>query len=225
MDDFVLNIKYLFGVCLISPENFDVWCDGMQISEMFNQYLSKCTFSASEITFLLTPWNRVLLEKLTSSQLVKKFPAFCGPQRFITAFTSVCHLSLSWASLIPMPLYFIFWRSIVILSSHLHLGLPSGLFSLSIPTKTLYTLLLSPILAICHTHHILLNLITLTILGEEYRLLSSSLCNFLHSPVTSSLLGPNILLNTLFSSTPSAYIPPWMWATKLHTHTKQEAKL
>jgi hypothetical protein len=26
------------------------------------------------------------------------------------------------------------------------------------------------------------------------------LCNFLHSPVTSSLLGPNILLRTLFSN-------------------------
>ena len=36
---------------------------------------------------------------------------------------------------------------------------------------------------------------------EEYRSLSSSLCSFLHFPVTSSLLGPNILLNTLFSNT------------------------
>ena len=34
-----------------------------------------------------------------------------------------------------------------------------------------------------------------------YRSLSFSLCSFLHSPVTSSLLGPNILLNTLFSNT------------------------
>ena len=38
-----------------------------------------------------------------------------------------------------------------------------------------------------------------TLLGEEYRSLSSSLCSFLHSLVTSSLLGPTILLNTLFS--------------------------
>jgi len=37
--------------------------------------------------------------------------------------------------------------------------------------------------------------------GNEYRSLSSSLCNFLHSPVTSSFLGPNTLLNTLFSNT------------------------
>jgi hypothetical protein len=38
-------------------------------------------------------------------------------------------------------------------------------------------------------------------LGKEYRSFNSSLCSFLHSPVTSSLLGPNILLNTLFSNT------------------------
>jgi len=46
-------------------------------------------------TYLLTPWSRVLLEKLTSFQLVKKFPAFYGTRRFITAFISACHLSLS----------------------------------------------------------------------------------------------------------------------------------
>jgi hypothetical protein len=38
-------------------------------------------------------------------------------------------------------------------------------------------------------------------LGEEYRLFNPSLWNFLHFPVTSSHLGPNILLNTLFSNT------------------------
>jgi hypothetical protein len=33
------------------------------------------------------------------------------------------------------------------------------------------------------------------IFGEEYRAYSSLLCSLLHSPVTSSLLGPNILLS------------------------------
>jgi len=37
-------------------------------------------------------------KKLTGSQLVKKFPAFYGTRKFITAFTSARHLSLSWAS-------------------------------------------------------------------------------------------------------------------------------
>ena len=147
---------------------------------------------------LLTPWCRVLLEKLTGLQLVKKFPAFHGTRRFITALTSVCHLSLSWASPIqsiyPHPTS---WRSILILSAHLRLGLPSGLFPSGFPTKTLYTPLSSPIRATCPAHLILLDFITCTILGEEYKSLSSSLCNLLHSPVISSLLGPNILLNTL----------------------------
>ena len=44
-----------------------------------------------------TPWSRVLLGKLIGSQLVKKVPAFYGTRRFITAFTSSRHLSLSWA--------------------------------------------------------------------------------------------------------------------------------
>ena len=47
---------------------------------------------------LLTPRCRVLPEQLTSLQLVKKFPAFHGTRRFITALTSVRHLSLFWAS-------------------------------------------------------------------------------------------------------------------------------
>jgi hypothetical protein len=53
------------------------------------------------LSYLLTPWNRVLLEMLTGFQLVKKLPAFCGTRRFITAFTSARHLSLSWVSSIP----------------------------------------------------------------------------------------------------------------------------
>ena len=153
-------------------------------------------------TYLLTPWCRVLLEKLTGLQLVKKFPAFYGTRKFITALTSVRHISLSWASPIqsiyPHPTS---WRSILILSTHLRLGLPSGFFPSGFPTKTLYAPLSSPIRATWPVHLILLDFITRTILGEEYRSLSSSLCNLLHSPVTSSLLCPNILLNTIFSNT------------------------
>ena len=96
--------------------------------------------------YLLTPRSIVLLEKLTGLQLVKKFPAFYGTRRFITSFTRGRHLSLSWASSIqPIPPHPTFWIFILILSSHLSLGLPSGLFPPGFPTKTLNTPLLSPI--------------------------------------------------------------------------------
>ena len=53
---------------------------------------------------LTRKWCTVLLEKLTGSHLVKKFPSFYGNRRLFTAFTEVRHLSLSWArSIQPIP--------------------------------------------------------------------------------------------------------------------------
>ena len=91
------------------------------------------------------------------------------------------------------------------------------------PNKTLCTPLPSSIRATCPAHLILLDFITRTILGEQYRSLSSSLCSFIHSPVTPSLLAPNIHLNTLFSNTLSLF-PPLVSATKFHIHTSSTSQ-
>ena len=195
------------------------------------------------LTYLLSPWRIVLHDKLTCLQLETKFPTFSGTRQFITAFTSARHLSLSWASSIQsITSNPISWRSIVLLSSHLRLGIPSCLFPSGFPTKILHTPLLSPrkcymprpsqrsILllsshvrlsltsclflsrfltkflhtplaspnrATCPVHLILLDLITRTILGEQYRSRRSSLHDFQHSPVSSSLVGSNNILKYL----------------------------
>ena len=102
-------------------------CKALRISRSFESGLKAQHY-------LLTPWCRVLLEKLTGLQLVKKFPSFYGTRTFITALTSVRHLSLSWASPIqstyPHPTS---WRSILLLSTHLRLALPSAVMNLRVP--------------------------------------------------------------------------------------------
>ena len=61
-------------------------------------WLSRVYYFLYLLTYSLTPRCRVLLVQLTGLQPVKKFPAFHGTRRFITAFTNARHLSLSWAS-------------------------------------------------------------------------------------------------------------------------------
>ena len=81
-----------------------------------------------------------------SSSVSQETPTFYGTWSFITAFIRPISLSLYWTrsilSMLPHP---ISWRSILVLSSHLHLGLPCGLFPSGFSTKTLYALILSSI--------------------------------------------------------------------------------
>jgi len=44
---------------------------------------------------ILTSWSTILHENLTGSQLVKKFTEFYGTRKFMTAFASARHMSLS----------------------------------------------------------------------------------------------------------------------------------
>ena len=54
-------------------------------SSFYSQHYIRLTYT----------WNGVLPENLTGPHLLKKFPAFYGTRRFITAFTRVRHLCLS----------------------------------------------------------------------------------------------------------------------------------
>ena len=157
------------------PITLCIWWQTNRVgSQELQGFVTRTTQSLFNLPFcqyhayLLTPWSRVLLEKLTGFQLDKKFLTFYGARRFIIVLTSARHLSLSSASSIQfIPQHPTAWRYILILSCHLTLGLPSGLFPSGFLTKTLYTPLLFPIRSTCLAYLILLYFITRTILGEE----------------------------------------------------------
>ena len=98
------------------------------------------------------------------------------------------------------------WISILILSSYLGLGLPSGLFPTGFLTKTLHAPILSPIHATYPAHLILLELITWIIFGE-YRSYAP------HYVVFSTPLSPcpsEAQISSLapYSQIPLACVPP-----------------
>ena len=72
--------------------------------------------------------------------------------------------------------YYSFKRCQVPVGHPVSLGLPSGLFPSGFPTKTLYKPLLSPILAICTSHLIPLDMITRTIFGHLLNSMRKSFC-------------------------------------------------
>jgi hypothetical protein len=139
-------------------------------------------------TFIGLWWNfvkeiskkyRVLPEKLRVTHLIKKFATFYGTWRFNTVFIRARHWSLSYPGECNPHPHILFLRHILILSSHLLLGLPNDLFSSVFSTKILYP---TP-----RTHP---DFITPITFGEEQlQIMTSSLYSFLHSPVASLLPG------------------------------------
>ena len=150
-------------------------CAGTEL-RLFLELVSPLNWSlpcfAQRLTYLLTPWSRVLLEKLTGLQLVKKFLAFYGTRRFITALTSSRYLTLSWPSSIHTPISeFLKIRLNIILSSTT--GSPKWSLFLRFPHQNpVYASLLPHTHYISPPHLILLDVITWTIFGEQYRSLS-----------------------------------------------------
>jgi len=81
-----------YHLCCSGYAHSETKCEVKAVS-MLGQALQKEN-AQGKFAVLHTPWCRSLLEKLSGLQLVKKLPAFHGTRRFITALTSVRHLSI-----------------------------------------------------------------------------------------------------------------------------------
>jgi len=138
----------------------------------------------------VSPWSKVLLEKLVVSQLAKKFTKFYGNRKFIAVFTTAHHLSLSWSTLLKlMHCQFVTLKFHSNIITYAYTLQPVAIL-FRFPPKYPHSFHFSPVRATCPAHLILLDMITLII---------SSLCSYHHSPVTFSLFGSNIFLGTVFS--------------------------
>ena len=155
------------------------------------------------VTYLLTPWSRVLLEKLTSKLCRQKRnnPRLWNPK--VPHRTDKCTPPVPILNqLHPVPT-----TPSNFLKDHLNIIILYKSWSPQWPRSH----------RLPHQHPVHPNILPhtrhmpcqshssrfyhRTILDKEHSSFSSSLCSFLHSPVTPSLLGPNTLLNTLFSNT------------------------
>jgi len=63
-------------------------------AENLSEGLNKYYLWLRLLTYLLTPWSRVLLEKLNGSAASQEIPRIFGTRKFITVPTSARHLSL-----------------------------------------------------------------------------------------------------------------------------------
>jgi hypothetical protein len=137
------------AVGLSNFHSFTVLCEVRTVS-LYKGLHRVCTRSYKEkpvyIYITTTTWSRVLPEKLPGPQLVKKFLAFYGTRNRIYKRLTPVPILNQINPIVAYPSHF--WRCILILSSHVRLGLPSGLFPSGLPTKTLCVYLLSLIFCI-----------------------------------------------------------------------------
>ena len=132
------------------------------------------------------PTYLLLLEKLIGSHSI-------NPRDFMELEGSLPRLKLPATCLYPerdqsspwTPWYFLKFRLNILPFTSGSSKWPLSLSPPPPPPKALYVHLLSPKRVMCPAHLILLDLITRLIFGEEFSTLSSLLCSFQHSPVTS----------------------------------------
>jgi hypothetical protein len=137
---------------------------------MVHSRSSKCWFLTQLCCgshFLREPWSRVHHEKPLFGHLAK-FPDCHGTQRLITVSTRASpYPEPDESSLHPLSL------KLIVISSHLHLGLLNSLFPPGFPTNILYMLGSS----MCAAYSAHLNRDLVIIILAEFKLRGSAFCN------------------------------------------------
>jgi hypothetical protein len=152
---FFVHSGFLFCVictkCRGQTHKMDIcWVAGI-ISETTRKDFEEIWYQAS--AYLLTELSPFW--EAANCAATKKFPEFYGTRKFITVFTRTLHWSLSWArsiqSILSRPISL---RYILILSTHLCLVLPNGLFPSGFPNYILYAFIFATIRAYmsCPSH-------------------------------------------------------------------------
>ena len=153
--------------CRICPNNCKTQCINFMLACLLAYLLTHSR------TQSLTPCSRALVDKLSGFQLVKKFPPIYGTRGFITAVTRAhTNLSLSSAtSILSIP------PTSHVLNIHLNIIIPStsGSYKWPLSLRLYHKIPHKPLLSLIRTTcpaHLILDLITRTILGDVYRSLT-----------------------------------------------------
>ena len=157
-----------------------------------------------------------------SSFQSRNFPHFME-HKCSLPFTTPCQLCLSWARLIcSMPSHRIYLKSVLILSSHLRLGLPCDLFPLCLPPCMHFSSLAYVLHGLPISFHHFDNLDDTGWGGQILKLLIMKfyLAVYYFLPHKPKCLPQHPILEH-----PQTCVSPTMWQTKFYSHIKKRTIL
>ena len=91
----MMNQKYFEEYSLENQQKVSVFSELRIRLSVLHHFWNLSTVSLLILAYLLTPWSRVLLEKLTASAASQEIPRIFGTRSFIIVLTSARHLSPS----------------------------------------------------------------------------------------------------------------------------------